>query len=190
MIDRSSNIYVGFDPDFGAYGFCSEFGAIIHLDPRGRSSIAASGLHFPNGMVVTEDGARFVVTETGTPRLTAFTIGPAGALADRSVWGLVDAPSDPAVRWGETGLGGCALDAEGCISVANSGESDCIRLRPGGEIVDIVRLPRTYRCLACALGGENGRTLLICGFELALDNDLAHSKSHLFIAEVAIGAAR
>ena len=72
--------------------------------------------------------------------------------------------------------------------MANSGSSDCLRLRPGGEIVDIVRLPPVYR-LACALGGTDGRTLMMCGFDLAQDNALAPSTSHLFTAEVVVGAA-
>jgi sugar lactone lactonase YvrE len=98
VIDRNGNIYVGLDPDFTTHGFRSEFGSIIHIDTKGHACVAASGLHFPNGMVVTGDSTRLIVAETGAPRLTAFDIGPSGTLAQRSVWGLADAPSAPAVR--------------------------------------------------------------------------------------------
>lgn len=187
VIDDAGNIYVGFDPHFSEHGFQSEFGSIIHVDPRGKAIIAARGLHFPNGMVLAHGGTELIAAETGSPRLTRFRIEPSGALIDRSVWANVIAPGEPLVSWGDTGLDGCTIDAQGCVWVANSGTSDCLRVLPGGEISDIVRLPARYRAIACALGGTEGRTLLVCGFDLGPDNDLDSSVSDLFEVGVAVG---
>ena len=49
-------------------------------------SVAATGLRFPNGTVITPDGATLVVAETFGQRLTAFEIGADGTLANRRVW--------------------------------------------------------------------------------------------------------
>jgi sugar lactone lactonase YvrE len=38
----------------------------------------------------------------------------------------------------------------------------CVRLAPGGEIVDEIAAPAGLNCFACMLGGEDGRTLLMC----------------------------
>jgi sugar lactone lactonase YvrE len=185
VITPDGHIYVGFDPDFVEHSFTSEHGAILHVTPDGRATVAARGLHFPNGMVVTRDRSMLIVAETGTPRLTAFAIGAGGALSDRAVWAEVRLPASAQGKWGDIGLDGCTFDAEGCIWVANANSSDCLRVRPGGEIVATVRIPGNYRCLACALGGDDGKTLLMCGLDLGPAEDLEHSVSHLFTIPLA-----
>jgi len=57
---------------------------------------------------------------------------------------------------------GCALDAEGCIWSADAVGGRVARLAPGGEIVEVVHGPEGLGVFACMLGGEDGRTLLIC----------------------------
>jgi sugar lactone lactonase YvrE len=37
-----------------------------------------------------------------------------------------------------------------------------VRLAPGGAIVDEIAAPEGMNCVACMLGGEDGRTLLMC----------------------------
>jgi sugar lactone lactonase YvrE len=56
------------------------------VTPDGRASVAADGLMFPNGAVVTDDGTTLIVAETFGARLTAFDIGPDGALTNRRTW--------------------------------------------------------------------------------------------------------
>ena len=57
---------------------------------------------------------------------------------------------------------GCCLDAEGHIWSADAVGRRCIRIAPGGEIVDTVAAPDGLGLFACMLGGEDGRTLLLC----------------------------
>ena len=57
---------------------------------------------------------------------------------------------------------GCAtaLDAEGCLWLADALGGRAVRVREGGEILDEVS-PGTG-VYACALGGPDGRTLVLC----------------------------
>lgn len=56
---------------------------LVRVDPDGAVTVAADGLMFPNGMVITPDGRTLVVGETMGLRYTAFTITADGDLTDR-----------------------------------------------------------------------------------------------------------
>jgi sugar lactone lactonase YvrE len=125
---------------------------LVRVDPDGSATRVADGLLFPNGMVITEDGRTLIVGETYGRRYTAFTIGDDGSLSDRRVWG--DIPT--------IAPDGCALDAEGHIWSADARHGRCCRLAPGGEIVDEIQAPDGLQFYACMLGGDDGRTMLLC----------------------------
>ena len=141
--------------------------ALIRIDPDGSSSIAAEDLLFPNGSVITPDGRTLIVGETAGARYTAFTIEDDGSLSDRRIWGQV-APTPPITTFEETlgkltfGPDGCGLDAEEHIWSADEVGARCVRLAPGGEIVAEVAMPEGLDVFACMLGGDDGRTLLMC----------------------------
>jgi sugar lactone lactonase YvrE len=141
--------------------------SLVRVDPDGAVSAAADGLVFPNGPVITPDGRTLVIGETFASRHTAFTIADDGSLTDRRVWAQVDpAPASGTVSEVSRRLryapDGATLDAEGHLWSADAGGGRCCRLAAGGEIVDEVRAPDGLGVFACALGGEDGRTLLIC----------------------------
>jgi sugar lactone lactonase YvrE len=128
---------------------------VVRVDPDGSACVAADGLLFPNGSVITPDGRTLIVGETFGRRYTAFTIADDGSLGDRHVWAdLSEARIAPA---------GCALDVEGCIWSAGAAHGRCCRIAEGGEVLEEVLLPAGLRCFACMLGGEDGSTLLVCG---------------------------
>ena len=141
--------------------------ALIRVDPDGTASIAAEDLLFPNGSVITPDGRTLIVGETAGARYTAFTIEDDGSLSDRRIWAQL-APTPPMTTLGETlgqlqfGPDGCGLDAAEHIWSADEVGARCVRLAPGGEIVDAVAMPEGLGVFACMLGGEDGRTLLMC----------------------------
>ena len=60
--------------------------SLKRVDPDGRVTVAAEELIFPNGTVITDDGATLIVGETLGNRYTAFTIAADGSLRDREVW--------------------------------------------------------------------------------------------------------
>jgi sugar lactone lactonase YvrE len=125
---------------------------LVRVDPDGSVSVVADDVLFPNGTVIADDGRTLIVGETYGRRYTAFTIGDDGSLGDRRVW--ADIP--------EIAPDGCALDAEGHIWTADARGGRCCRLAPGGEIVEEVAALDGLQFFACMLGGDDGRTLLLC----------------------------
>jgi sugar lactone lactonase YvrE len=128
---------------------------LVRVDPDGSASVAADGLLFPNGSVITPDGRTLIVGETFGRRYTAFAIGDDGSLTERRGWADL--------RAARISPDGCTLDAEGCIWTADAAHGRCCRIAEGGDVVEEVPLPAGLRCFACMLGGEDGRTLLLCG---------------------------
>jgi sugar lactone lactonase YvrE len=194
VVTQDGHAYVGFDADFNRYGTDAELGMILHVDPKGQARVAARGLAFPNGLVLTPDGATLVVAETMKPRLTSFALGPDGALGERKVWASLgprrDARPAPHPPLGDAAvsLDGCAMDAEGHIWAADV-RSACLRIAPGGAIVDAVFLPEPMHAFACALGGADGRTLMICGADDDFGDRAGRLSSQLYVTRVDVPAA-
>ncbi len=167
VVSADGRAYVG-ECDFDVLGGApARPGRLLRVDPDGTSSIAAEGLLFPNGAVISEDGRTLIVAESLGRRLTAFTIGTDGALTDRRVWAQlgpeVDSDDIPALgEGGQPTPDGCALDDEGHVWVADPTGGRCCRIAPEGDVVDVVAPPSGLTPWACALGGEDGRTLLVC----------------------------
>jgi sugar lactone lactonase YvrE len=140
---------------------------LIRVDPDGSASVVAGDLLFPNGAVITPDGRTLIVGETAGARYTSFAIGEDGSLSERQIWAQL-APTPELTTLEETlgqlrfGPDGCGLDAEGHIWSADEVNARCARIAPGGEIVAEVPAPEGLNFFACMLGGEDGRTLLIC----------------------------
>jgi sugar lactone lactonase YvrE len=123
--------------------------ALARVDPDGTVHVAATGLRFPNGTVITPDGSTLVVAETFGERLTAFAITADGTLANRRVWAEL-----PGVV-----PDGIALDAARAIWVANPTAPECLRVAPGGAVLE--RVATSQPCYACALGGPDRATLYL-----------------------------
>jgi sugar lactone lactonase YvrE len=167
VVDGAGRAYVG-EFGFDLTGFADpEPANLLRIDPDGTASVAARDMLFPNGSVITPDGRTLIVGETAGARYTAFAIEEDGSLGDRRIWAQV-APTPEFTSFQETlgnlrfGPDGCALDAEGHIWSADEVGARCVRLAPGGEIVDEIPAPEGQDVFACMLGGEDGRTLLMC----------------------------
>jgi sugar lactone lactonase YvrE len=167
VVDEQGRAWVGcFGFDLMAFAD-PQLAPLIRVDPNGTPRVVADDLMFPNGSVITPAGDTLIVGETAGCRYTAFTIRPDGSLADRRVWAQLAptpelGPLEQMLAQIIVGPDGCTLDAEGHIWVADLAGARCIRIAPGGAIVDQVRTPEGLGCFACALGGEDGRTLLVC----------------------------
>ena len=123
---------------------------LVRVDPDGTVQAVGDGLMVANGIVLSEDGATLIVAETKADRLSAFDVLPDGTLANRRVWAeLKIAHPD-----------GICLDVEGAIWVASFDNSCFVRVREGGEVLDVIETP-DRRAVACALGGSDGRTLFM-----------------------------
>lgn len=147
--------------------------ALVEAD--GRVRVAAEAMNFPNGTVITPDGGTLIIGETFAGRLTAFDVGPDGALSNRRVWAEIG-PRLP---------DGICLDAEGCVWVANPTAPECVRVAEGGEIRDVVET--AMPCFACMLGGADGRTLFM--MTSRADEAGGKPKGQVEVARVDVGHA-
>ena len=149
VVDARGNAYVGnFGFDLEKRGQPSDADLAL-VRPDGSVAVAAGGLGFPNGSVITPDGSTLIVGETMGQRYTAFTIGDDGALSERRTWAEVPG----------TAPDGCTLDAEGTVWFANAASPEVVRVAEGGEILERHGTPQN--AYACMLGGEDGRTLFV-----------------------------
>jgi sugar lactone lactonase YvrE len=166
VVSADGHAYVG---NFGfdlMGGEDAAYTVLVHVDPDGRTEVAADELGFPNAILITPDGRTLIVAETIAARLTAFTIGPDGGLSDRRIWAQVAetpepgpiAESLPKLKFSPDG---CTLDAEEHIWAADALGARVTRVAPGGAIADEIAIPDGLGVFACMLGGDDGRTLLL-----------------------------
>jgi sugar lactone lactonase YvrE len=149
VVDSRGNAYVN-NINFDFTAEQPRPGIIALVTPDGSVRQVADGIAFPNGMVVTPDDSMLIVAESMAGRLTAFDIEADGGLSNRRVWAEGVWPD------------GICLDAEGAIwtTVGEMNEHRLGRVQEGGEVLGELIQPADP-CFACALGGEDGRTLFI-----------------------------
>jgi len=164
-VDELGRAYVG-NFGFDLMNFADPAGtSLVRVHPDGSVHVEAGDLWFPNGTVI--DGDTLIVAETFAGRLTAFMIAADGTLTDRRVWGQIAPTVEPStVEEMLPHLGfapdGCTLDAAGHIWAADGLGGPTCRIAPGDEIVEQIELPEGLGAFACMLGGNDGRTLLLC----------------------------
>jgi sugar lactone lactonase YvrE len=187
VVDGAGRAYVG---DFGfdlMGGGAFAPSSLKRVDPDGTVTVVAEDLYFPNGSVITPDGATLVVGETWGNRFTAFDLGPDGSLSGRRTWAQFGPlPQGSAVEelvpQVVLGPDGCTLDAEGHVWVADGFGGRVARVAPGGDLVEEVAAPDGMGVFACALGGEDGRTLLMCCAPDFLEHNRAPVREAVLVA--------
>jgi len=149
VVSTNGTAYVGnFGYDYGA-GTPAVMANLAAVFEDGSKTIAAKGLHFPNGSVITKDEETLIVGETFSCKYSAFSINSDGTLSESRLW--AETPG----RLPD----GCTMDSENGIWFADAFSSQVVRVLEGGEITDIIDLPQ--RTFACMLGGDDGKTLFI-----------------------------
>jgi len=98
-------------------------------------------------------GDTLIVAESYAGNLSAFDIGPDGALSGRRVWAHVEGSAPD----------GICLETDGTVWYADVPNKRCVRVAEGGAVLDTVEADRG--CFACARGGPDGRTLFITAAE-------------------------
>jgi sugar lactone lactonase YvrE len=157
VVAADGTAYVG---NFGfVLGEPTQTAALARVRPDGEVDVAAEDLQFPNGAVITPDGSTLIVGETFGKRATAFTIADDGTLHDRRIW----------AELGDVLPDGCTLDAEGAIWFADARGPAVVRVREGGEVTHRVEVGQ--QAFACALGGDDGRTLFVVAADSARDGE-------------------
>ncbi|OZE28888.1 gluconolactonase [Rhodococcus sp. 05-2254-6] len=163
IVDTQGRAYLG---DFGFDLYAGEdmrCGCIHRVDPDGTITRVADDLWFPNGCVITDDNV-MLVNETFGNRITAFDLTDSGMLVNRRVWATfgplpTSRSADDAMKELTVSPDGSCIDSEGGVWLADIRQDRLLRL-VDGEIVENVD---PGSCVfACALGGEDGRTLFFC----------------------------
>ncbi|WP_342706366.1 SMP-30/gluconolactonase/LRE family protein [Burkholderia arboris] len=141
-------------------------GRLARVDPDGTVTMVSEPLHFANGATII-DGRTLVVSESWGNRMSAFDIRPDGSLSARRDWatfGPVPQDEDVIRSMAEIVVapdGISQVDAEGAIWVADFTKTRVLRVAPGGTILEEIQTGER-NCYACALGGEDRRTLFMC----------------------------
>jgi sugar lactone lactonase YvrE len=159
-VDRNGAVYVG---DFGydlIGGEASKPTSLHRVDPNGTITRAASGLEFPNGSAIVNDGRTLVVAETWVGRVAAFDLSDDGTLSNPRVF----------ANLGERQPDGLCADTQGAIWVACYNTGEFLRIVDGGEITHRVRCEG--HAISCTLGGSDRRTLFMTAF-LGTEADMA-----------------
>ena len=173
-VDRQGRIYVGnfgYDYDAGEPKALTE---LHRVDPDGSISVAASGLEFPNGSVIIDDGKTLIVAETWAGRLTAFDIDAQGRLDHRRTFADLGARQPDGI---------CA-DAEGAIWVGCFNTGEFLRVLDGGAITDVIAFDG--RGVACTLGGVDDRELFCTVYRGTVD-ELVAGKRNAAVFTVSVG---
>ncbi len=137
--------------DFVAYArgeIPAQPSVLARVDADGQVSVATDAVTFPNGMVITPDGKRLLVADSLDQCIHAFALAANGTLGERTCFAALP---------GEIPDGMC-LDASGAVWVAVHGR--VVRVAEGGAVLEEVDMGTTL-ATAVALGGTDGRTLLI-----------------------------
>jgi sugar lactone lactonase YvrE len=151
---------------------------LVVLSPEGEVLQVVPDLAFPNGTVITPDGATLIIGETMTCRLSAFDVADDGTLSNRRVWAQMEFVYTD----------GMCLDAEGQIWLANAIAPQCLRVREGGEITGVVAT--SQNAFACTLGADDRRSLYV--MTAPTSDRFSVADQHLAkieVAEVAVGGA-
>ena len=139
---------------------------LARIDTDCSVHAAASGLYFPNGTVLSPDGTQLIVNESFGNRVSSFQINADGALGERQDWAVFGKPATGPdlgqyINGSVVAPDGSAIDSEGAVWISDCLGARVIRVAPGGEILQEISVA-PQGTFACALGGEDKRTLFLC----------------------------
>lgn len=147
VVDERGRIYVG------NFGYDHHGGAPIKptdiylVDVDSSTRVAASGVEFPNAMVIIDGGRTLVVAETWARRLTAFDRAADGTLSNRRLYADL----------GHREPDGICADREDGIWAACFNTGEVVKVLEGGKVTD--RILCGQHAISCQFGGADGRTL-------------------------------
>lgn len=142
------------DPAWGGMeGGPRDAGPVCYAAADGSTRRVASGIEFPNGLGVRDDGRMLIVCESLTGMMLSYLITEPGVLSPTPKGnGMIGRRSVP---------DGFCFDAAGRIIVAGHGSSNLFVLNGAdGRPIDVIELPEKGPT-NCCFGGDDNRTLFI-----------------------------
>jgi gluconolactonase len=119
--------------DPGDSGKDNLIGTIHYVDTQGKTHLVASGLAFPNGIVLTEDGKRLLVGESQFNRILEYPVLSQGKVGPMRVF--AELPKNASGKWEDNQPDGMCLDAKGNLYVAHYGMKQVQVLDPQGKLI-------------------------------------------------------
>jgi sugar lactone lactonase YvrE len=162
VIDAQGRVYID---DTGArvlHGEKPSTGRLLVVDTDRTVRIAAEGLVFPNGVAINGDGTSLIISETFAYCLDKFDIAAStGELTNRrKVWDTKELAKVCGKEAGPmSACDGLCIDAEDGIWMAMLGYERFVRQDKEGRITHQIEVDG--HATACALGGEDGKTLFL-----------------------------
>ncbi len=108
-------------------------GTVHFVDTAGKTHLIASGLAFPNGIVLTMDGKRLLVGESQFNRVLEYPVQAPGKLGGMRVF--ADLPKNTSGKLEDNQPDGMCLDANGNLYVAHYGMQQVQVLDPQGKLI-------------------------------------------------------
>ncbi len=108
-------------------------GTVHFVDFAGKTHLVASGLAFPNGIVLTEDGKRLLVGESQFNRVLEYPVLSPGKVGAMKVF--AELPKHSSGKWEDNQPDGMCLDARGNLYVAHYGMRQVQVLDPQGKLL-------------------------------------------------------
>ena len=142
------------DPMWGGLeGGPRDAGPVCYVAADGSMSRVATGIAFPNGLGVRDDGRTLIVCESLTGNLLSFLITEPGVVSTSPKGnGMIGRRSVP---------DGFCFDIDGRIVVAGHGTSNLFVLDGAdGRPIDVLELPEPGPT-NCCFGGDDHRTLYV-----------------------------
>jgi gluconolactonase len=110
-------------------------GAVYAVAPDGSVARIATGLAFPNGLMVTPDGATLVVAETFTGVLHRYSLDPVRRYRELEPLAMLHPAAEGDSPTSAAGPDGMAFGADGNLYVAHYGSGYVQVVAPDGAIV-------------------------------------------------------
>ena len=118
--------------DPGGSNAANPIGTVHYVDPQGKTHLVASGLAFPNGIVLRPDGKTLLVGESEHNRILAYPVVAPGKMGPHTVFATLPAKQGDQI---ENAPDGIALDEEGNLYVAHYGMHTVQVLSPQGKLL-------------------------------------------------------
>jgi len=162
VVDAAGRAYVTqLGPSPNPNAPAKRYTRIITVEPDGTARVGFEGLQGPNGIAISADGGALVFSEAGGYRMSALDIAPNGDLSNLRT--VAELPQGVCPD-------GMCLDAQGGVWAAGvvqigpplkPGPGFC-RFDARGELTHLIPVEPGRFAIACAFGGEDRRTLLLC----------------------------
>src|SRR5262245_6422263 len=119
--------------DPGGSGVENLVGTIHYVDKGGKTYLLDDGLAFPNGIVLTPDGAKLYLAESQKNRVHVYAVTAPGKLGPRKLF--ADLPAKSGTVQIDNQPDGMCLDAAGNLYVAHYGMKQVSVLDPTGKLI-------------------------------------------------------